>query len=401
MRVNTKIVINMITEEVVERESYEYAGPVAEAAGWTYATTDTLTRKVWAKEMFSQFMQETWFMRCASREDSACVYLLDNLSKNSGDSITYGVSQLLSGPGVTDLNTLTGNEEAPTTFGDSLVVHELCHAVLLVGPISIQRVLFDMRKTGRNRLADWYAARADHSVANQLAGQVQITDTRYTGLQAPTAPAGPVALSRQVIAPYGGTNTDAASITNAQLMDIRLTDTALSWAKSLTAGIRPMQIAGRKLYLEVMHPSQVKDLRTSTSTGQWFDIEKAAMTGGDIGDNPIFWESLGMYHGVLLHENARVPNAVSNAGAVVANTKRAPFLGAQAATIAFGRYPGENSRFRWLEELRDFGRQMGIGVSSVWGCKKVVFNSNDFGSLVIDTYAIDVDVPGSGTTISQ
>jgi N4-gp56 family major capsid protein len=184
-------------------------------------------------------------------------------------------------------------------------------------------------------------------------------------------------------------------------MDIRLTDTALSWAKSLTAGIRPMQIAGRKLYLEVMHPSQVKDLRTSTSTGQWFDIEKAAMTGGDIGDNPIFWESLGMYHGVLLHENARVPNAVSNAGAVVANTKRAIFLGAQAATIAFGRYPGENSRFRWLEELRDFGRQMGIGVSSVWGCKKVVFNANDFGALAIDCYALDVDTPGSGTTISQ
>ena len=369
--------------------------------GWTYATTDTLARKVWAKEMFSQFMQETWFMRCASREDSACVYLLDNLSKNSGDQITYGVSQLLSGPGVTDLNTLTGNEEAPTTYGDSLVVHELCHAYLIVGPISIQRVLFDMRKIGRNRLADWYAARADHSVANQLAGQVQITDTRYTGLQAATAPAGPVALSRQVIAPYGGTNTDAVSLTNAQTMDIRLTDTALSWAKSLTAGIRPMQIAGRKLYLEVMHPSQVKDLRTSTSTGQWFDIEKAAMTGGDIGDNPIFWESLGMYHGVLLHENARVPNAVSNAGAVVANTKRAVFLGAQAATIAFGRYPGENSRFRWLEELRDFGRQMGIGVSSVWGCKKVVFNANDFGCLAIDSYAVDVDVPGAGTTISQ
>lgn len=343
-------------------------------------------------------------MRCASREDSGGIYLFDNLTKNAGDLLTYGVSNLLSGAGVLDLNTLTGNEEAPTTYGDALYVHELAHAVLLVGPISIQRVLFDMRKIGRNRLADWYAARADHAGANQLASQVQITDTRYTGLQAATAPA-PAANaatpSRQIVGPYGGTNTDAASLTSSQVMDIRLTDVAIRWAKSITAGVRPMQIAGRKLYVQVMHPSQVTDMRTSTSTGQWLDIEKAAMTGGDIGDNPIFWESIGMYHGTLYHENARVPNATANAGTVVTNTKRSVFFGAQAAGLAFGRYPGEQSRFRWLEELRDFGRQMGIGVSSIWGMKKTVFNSVDFATIAIDTYAVDVDSPTAAATLAQ
>ncbi len=373
-------------------------------AGWQYLTSDALTVNRWAKEMFSQFMQECWFMRCASREDSAAVYLLDNLSKNSGDKITYGVSNLLSGAGTLDLNTLTGNEETPTTYGDSLFVHELAHAILLVGPISIQRILFDMRKIGRNRLADWYAARADHSVANQTGSQSQITDTRYTGLQSATAPAPNAAAttpSRQIVAPYGGTNTDAASLTSSQTMDIRLTDVAIRWAKSITAGVRPMEVAGRKMYLEIMHPSQVTDMRTSTSAGQWLDIEKAAMMGGDVGDNPVFWESIAMYHTTLFHENARVPNAVANAGTVVTNTKRAIFMGAQAAAIAFGRYPGETSRFRWLEELRDFGRQLGIGVSSIWGVKKVVFNSADFGSIAIDTYAVDVDVAGAATTLAQ
>lgn len=349
-------------------------------------------------------MQGCWFLRCASREDSGGIYLFDNVSKNAGDLITYGVSQLLSGQGVLDLNTLTGNEEAPTTYGDSLYVHELAHAVLLVGPISIQRVLFDMRKIGRNRLADWYAARADHAGANQLGSQNQITDTRYTGLQAATAPA-PAANatvpSRQIVAPYAGSNTDAASLTSSQVMDIRLTDVAIRWAKSITQGVRPLQVAGRKLYVEVMHPSQTTDMRTSTSVGQWLDIEKAAMTGGDVAENPIFWESIGMYHGTLLHENSRTPNAVSNAGAVVSNTKRAIFFGAQAAGMAFGRYPGESSRFRWLEELRDFGRQLGIGVSSIWGMKKTVFNSVDFATIAIDTYGVDVDTPGAATTMGQ
>lgn len=374
-------------------------------AEWNVSTSDALTVKRWAKEMFAQFMQECWWMRCASREDTAAVYLLDNLSKNSGDQITYGVSNLLQGAGTLDLNTLTGNEETPTTYGDSIFIHELAHAVLLVGPISIQRVLYDMRKIGRNRLADWYAGRADHAVANQSGSQNQITDTRYTGLQAALAvlPAANAAVpARQIVAPYAVplTNTDAASLTSSHTMDLRLIDLAVRWAKSITYGIRPMVVGGRKLYMEIMHPSQSTDMRVNTNSGQWFDIEKAAMTGGEIGDNPIFWESIGMYHGVLLHENARVPNAVSNAGAVVANTKRSVFMGAQAATIAFGRYPGEQSRFRWLEELRDFGRQLGIGVSSVWGVKKVVFNGIDFGSLAIDTYGQDLDSPTSLLTLA-
>jgi N4-gp56 family major capsid protein len=224
-------------------------------------------------------------------------------------------------------------------------------------------------------------------------------------LQAATAPSPNAAAavpSRHIVAPYpGGTNTDADSLTSSHPMDIRLIDIAVAWAKSITAGVRPMVVSGRKVHIQCMHPSQVTDLRTSTTTGQWLDIEKAAMSGGDVGDNPIWWEAVGMYHNVLLHENARVPNAVTNAGAVKANTKRSIFMGAQAATLAFGRYPGEQNRFRWLEELRDFGRQMGIGVSSIWGVKKVIFNSVDFGSIAIDTYGIDRDSPSAQATLTQ
>jgi N4-gp56 family major capsid protein len=361
-------------------------------AEWTYSTSDVLTNKRWAKLMLSQFMQATWFLRMASKEDTSLINVLDDLNKHAGDAVTYGVSNLLSGAGVLDLATLTGNEEAPTTYGDQLFVHELAHAILLVGPISNQRVLFDRRKIGRNRLADWYAARVDHGAANQLAGYTPQTDTRYTGLQATTA------ATRQILP---GSLTDAASITSGNTFMVDLLDKAVRNAKALTTGIRPLKVAGRDLYVAVLHPSQVTDMRTNTSTAQWFDIQKAAMTGGDIGDNPIFWNSIGMYHGVLLHENARVTNSVTNAGAAFANSKRALFCGAQAATLAFGRGDGENQKFRWLEELRDFGRQIGIGVSAIWGLKKVVFNSVDFGVIVIDTYGTDTDTLGAAATNAE
>lgn len=361
-------------------------------ADWVYQTGDALTVKRWAKQMMAQVAQTAFFMRIASKEDSSAIQILDDLQKHAGDQVTFGISQLLQGAGVLNLQTLTGNEEAPITYSDALTVSELAHAVLLVGPISNQRVLFDRRKIGRNRLADWYAARVDHGAANQLGSYTPQTNVNYTGLQSP------VAITRQIL-PAG--ISDAASLTSANTFQITFWDTFVRSAKALTSGIRPVKVGGKQLFIGVMHPSQTTDMRQNTSTGQWLDIEKAAMTGGDIGDNPIWWESLGMYHGVLLHENSRVTNSVANAGTAVANTKRALGMGAQAAVLAFGRGQDESQKFRWLEELRDYGRQIGIGVSAIWGLVKVQFNSVDFAVTGIDTYGLDIDTLNSAATNAQ
>lgn len=358
-------------------------------ADWTYSTSNSLTVKRWAKQMMAQFAQACFYIQLSSSEESMAIQILDDLNKHAGDQITIGVSQLLTGQGVIGLNTLTGNEEMPITYNDAVIVDELCHAVLLAFPMSMQRVLFDMRKIGRNRLADWYAARVDHAGANQLAGYTPQTNLAYTGLQAT------IAATRQIL-PQG--ITDAANITSANPMLITYWDTAVRNAKALTTGVRPIKVNGRDMYCGIMHPSQTTDMRQNTSIGQWLDIQKAAMTGGDIGDNPILWQSFGMYHGTLLYENSRVTNSVAVAGTAVANTKRAQFLGAQSAVLAFGRTQGDKEHFRWLEELRDFGRQIGIGVSAIWGMVKVQFNSADFGVTVVDTYGLDIDALGTAAS---
>ncbi len=342
--------------------------------------------------MLTQYMADTDFFRFASKDESALMMILDDLQKHAGDNVTFGVSELLLGAGVLDLNTLTGNEESPITYGDSLFIHELAHAILLAGPISDQRILFDRRTTGRSRLSDWYAARTDHSAANQLAGYTPQTDTRFTGLQAT------IATTRQIL-PAG--ITDAANITSANTFDITYIDTGTNNAKAITSGIRALRVGGRDFYILFQHTAQATDMRKNTSLGQWLDIQKAAMTGGDIGDNPIFWMALGMYRQTLIHENVRITNAVANAGTAVANTKRALMCGAQSAVLAFGRSQNDAQKFRWLEELRDFSRQIGIGVSAIWGLVKVQFNSQDFGVQCIDTYGIDLDTLGAAATNAQ
>ena len=103
------------------------------------------------------------------------------------------------------------------------------------------------------------------------------------------------------------------------------------------------------------------------------------MMGKGVRDNPIFTGALGVYNGVILRENPRIPT-------VVANTRRAIFCGAQAATFAVGQN-NTPEKMSWVEELFDYENQLGVSAGMIFGAKKSVFNSTDFGVLVMSTYA--------------
>jgi len=245
------------------------------------------------------------------------------------------------------------------------------------GRMTQQRVPFELREEARMGLQDWWAARFDLCFFNQLCGYTVQADTRYTGNNATTAPT-------RTILPTGVANEPALGSGNT--FTLSLIDTAVERAYLNNPYlIRPIRIKGEDKYVCFIHPSQVTDLRTSTSTGQWLDIQKAAMTGGEVSDNPIFEGSLGEYNGVILHKAYRVTQCV-NAGAAMPNTYRAVFAGAQAAALGFGR--GESKeQFTWDEEQFDYGNMLGVSAGSIFGVKKLIFNANDFAVQIISTYA--------------
>ena len=142
--------------------------------------------------------------------------------------------------------------------------------------------------------------------------------------------------------------------------------------------IRPLRVDGEDKYLCFLHPYQVTDLRQSTATGQWLDIQKAVYMGSKE-KNPIYSGALGEYNNVIIHESFRVPS-------VTAGVYRAVFCGAQAAAIGFGQDNGP-TKMTWVEELFDYGNQLGVSAGLIFGAKKLVFNSQDFGAIVIATYA--------------
>jgi len=341
-----------------------------------YGPNNPLAVKVWEKKLFHEALKQTIMAKFIGDNKNAMIYKQTNLEKGPGDRITYGLRMQLNNAGVAGDATLEGQEEALITYSDNIFIDQLRNAVLSEGKMSEQRIPFSIRNEALMGLQDWLSGRIDLAAINQLAGNTGVTDTRYTGSNSTTAPD----VNHHIFA--GGHTTEASVASAGASNSFKLTfiDQCVEQAKVLSPTIRPIMVGGAPKYVMILHPYQVFSLRTNTATGQWLDIQKAAMTGGQISNNPIYTGALGEYNGVVIHEDERVPETTTN-------VRRAIFAGAQAGCIAFGQASGGQSAI-WSEELFDYGNKLGISGGLVWGVKKSVFNSSDFGTIVVSTYAV-------------
>lgn len=344
-----------------------------------YTVNSSETVKLWRKKLAREALKATWFGKFIGDSSDDLVQVFDETKKSAGDRITVILRMQLTGDGVLGDGTLEGNEEALTTYTDNLFIDQLRHAVRSAGKASDQRISFSVREEAMMGLKDWWAGRLDTAFFNQICGNTAQTDTRYTGNNATIAPD-----SAHVYRPNSRANDQ--SLTTGDEMTLPLIDVLVGMAKLMTPVIRPLKVNGEDKYVMFLHTNQVTQLRTNTSTGQWLDIQKAAITGDGSKGNPIMTGALGEYNGVVLHESTRVTLGVnSSTGAAVSNTRRAVLCGAQAATVAFGQ--GQSfEEFDWNEELFDYGNQLGVESGCIFGIKKLRFNSADFGTIVLGTY---------------
>lgn len=378
-----------------------------------FPLNDPLAVEVWGRKLYNEALKATEMMKFVGDTPDSVIQVRDELSASAGAKITYGLRMQLNGPGVTGDATLEGNEESLTRHTDSIIIDQLRHAVKVVGSVSQQRVPFSVRAEGESGLGDWWTGRIDTSMFNQLGGNTGQSLINYTGLQGTNAPSTTAGNSRHLIADrftdgaYVGAGTNEATIgghvsaSNKEApFRLELIDRAVVKARTLSPAIRPIKLNGMTCYAQFVHPHQVLQLRQNSTSGQWLDIQKAAMTGGLVSKNPIFTGALGMYNNTILHDAVRCPfgsnaqigaNTNTDLGAAAAGTTdiaRSIFVGAQAGAIAFGRsygYTGGNIRFKWVEVLRDYENQLGISAALVWGMKKTRFNGNDFGSIVVSS----------------
>lgn len=354
-------------------------------ADTSYGVNDPEAVKLWSRQLYREALRATRLSPFIGTSTDSIIQIRDDTAKGPGDRIRTTLRVQLTGDGVQGDSTQEGQEEALTTFTDDTVINQIRHAVRSGGRMSEQRIPFSVRDEAEVGLRDWWSALVDTSLFNQLAGNVVEADTKKTGNNSVTAHD-----ATHLINVNGGNADDLSSANTFTLADI---DTAVETATTLgeTADgqtpLRPVMVGGEAYYVLFLHPFQVTSIRTSTTNGNWQDIQKSAIQGGDISNNPIFTGALGVYNNTILHNAARVPQAPNAAGtALVADTRAAIFCGAQAAILAFGRENGP-SQMTWVEEMFDYGNKLGVSAGMIFGAKRAIYNSNTFGCFAIQTFA--------------
>ncbi|SFG65001.1 N4-gp56 family major capsid protein [Methylobacterium gossipiicola] len=361
----------------------------------TYGLNDALAVKLWSKKLATEATKALDIAPLFGEGDKSVIQVKTELKKGVGDKVTFGLRMQLSGNGFTSSDRAEGNGEQLTTNSDAIVIEELGNVVSIrsKNTIDAQRVSFDLREQARAGLADWFQLRTSVSFFNHVSGFTPANfiqpdgsgGVKFTANNAVTA-------ATRVVRPNARANDGA--LVAGDIMTLDLIDAAVEIAKTGgNAGdvkMRPVSVDGMgEMWVMYLHPTQVTQLRRNTGQGQWLDIQKAAMQGGEVTKNPIFTGALGVYNNVVLRESQQVTMGVAPDGKTILPTvRRAVLMGAQAATAAFGKDNGTD-KYRWNEELYDHKRELEVSAWAIWGLKKTTFNGRDFAAIVIPTYAVN------------
>ncbi|WP_420136748.1 N4-gp56 family major capsid protein [Sphingomonas sp.] len=353
----------------------------------TIPSTSNAAIKVWSRKAFSDAVKATMYGKMTGQSDRSIVQVKSELKKDRGDRITFGLRSLPTGIGVQDDETLEGQEEGLDFRDFALYLGEKRHAIKVDLNLSAQRTMFQVKQEAKDALQEWLEDYLDTTFFEYLsgigvgAGGVSKYHPRgFLGGNALLAPS-----SDRII--YAGTgNTARNTLVVTDTMTLSVLDKAAERVKLATPTMRKAQFDGKSLWVVVLHPYQVNDLRSNTSPGQWMDITRAVVQGGK--SNPFEGEVVGVYREMLILESSRVPTfANGGAGGNLAGA-RALFLGAQAAVVAHGNDTDGWGKMQLVERTFDYGKRYGVAVTLIWGMAKTRFNNqSDFGCFVIETCA--------------
>lgn len=324
------------------------------------ASNAALLPELWRKALFADVRDNLYMSRFFGTTEQSMIQEFEDLKKEAGSNISFGLGMKLSGTGITGDSTLEGQEEAMTDYDEDVAIDQLRHAVRLTGRMDEKKNAYAMRTSAKNRLSDWWSERIDQEVMDKLCGK-----TTSTFANTPTA----AAAGRSV---FAGGVAAVGSITTAMKMDTKVLDAAKQLATTPSSGpkVRPVRINGKPYYVAILHPYDATNLRQDPV---WAQAQREAADRGD--DNPIFTGSLGVWNQIIVHEHEYVYR--TNDGSGSANVARNVLCGQQAGVIAWG------APVQWVEKSFDYGNSWGISVGAIFGVIKPIFNSLDYGVITM------------------
>lgn len=336
-----------------------------------------------------------WNSRFMARgaEAEVPIQILTDLESDAGEAITYDLLAELRMAPVEGEDTLEGKEEQQRFYTDTVYIDQARAGVNTGGRMTRKRTLHDLRAKAKRQQANYWAQITDELLFIYGAGARGINPNFKFGLGYAGRANNPLTAPDANHVLYGNDATAYNNIDSADIMDLRLIDRAKVKADSQGGGatdipvLQPCKIDGAEKFVCVMHTFQADDMRKNTAAGSWFDIQKAA-AAAEGRSSPLFKGAMGEYRGVILHESRNVIRFNDAGAGGNVEAARALFMGAQAQVVAYGS-PGTNLRYDWHEETRDNGDKVVISTSTIFGTKKVRFQTDagyqDFGQFSLDT----------------
>jgi len=242
-----------------------------------------------------------------------------------------------------------------------------------------QRVPYNLIQEGKDGLQEWWADKLSNLVINTLAGNTTFT---IAGKVFANAITNPDVGHHMAIGQADSTAvaTAEAALTAADVMDLGFLDRMKQRAEMPLENcfkVRPIKRGGKSYYRVILHTFVFDALRQNTNVAQWGDLLRAA---NKLQIPNVEFE----YNGLLVSKSERIPKvATVGTGGVYRNL----LLGAQAGCWAWGGAgESKSSVMSFVPYEKDAKRYVMIRGGGIFGVKKTMFNSIDYGCIVGSTY---------------
>lgn len=354
-------------------------------SGTEFALNDPLAVQRWSGSLDVEAVKKAYFPKFMGTGKDSIIVIKNELNKAPGEKVTVALRAKLAENGIEGDNIIEGHatgEEALHFFNDYLFIDQLRKSTKSKGAMSEQRVPYNMRAEGRDALATWWAEYMDEQMFMYLSGARGMDPSFKVPLGWTGRANNPLVAPDATHQIYAGDATGHADLATNDILGLVDIERLVATAETLDPMIQGINVGGgENKFVFLMHTYQAFQLRTSTTTNDWLDIQKAA---GNRGSNLVYTNSLGEYADVILHKHRNVIRfSAAQTGTVAA--ARGLFLGAQAGLMAYGQNSSPN-RYSWNEDKDDRGNALAITAGAIFGVKRTTYNGKTYGLIACDSY---------------
>lgn len=332
-----------------------------------------LTVQQWDEKYYVEYLNANWFKQFMGTGSSKMIQLKEDLNKKPGDSVTFTLVNRLTGTAKDSNEALEGSEEAADLRSFQIRVREYAHAVKFK-KFEAQKTAIDLRQAHRDILMDW---NMELDRDNIISAMGSINGTAYASASEASKDAWLADNADRVL--FGAlksnnsANDHSASLANIDTTNDKLTPDAIAlmkrMAKTASPKIKPIRaktsIGSSEGYVLFAPSQMVRDLGSNSTFVQ---ANREARNRGM--DNPLFTGADYVWENVYIYEIEDIPS-LGAVGASSAVVRPCYLCGAQALGMAWAKRP------ETVEEMFDYKRAVGIGITQWYKVDKMRFGSGD------------------------